>query len=294
MHVKNLFASRTAIRIAMFLSRHLSPAGIRRLSGVIAWWLVLVRGSIYHAIRQNQARVRGLPFNDPSLTSAVRAVLLHQGQVLYDLFRAAIDRPAPMHLDDASWHCLFDAYQSGRGVIVAGAHLSNFDLMMRHFGNRGIPIQLLSLTEPPAGFQMVNALRTGPMFDVTPVSPKALRTAIRRLRAGQVVTTGVDRPVPGQMEAVEFFGAQAQLPVGHIRLALQTNALVLLAWCEWDASDGYHTHIIGPIEMLRSGDTQHDVALNARRVLALLEPAIARHPDQWLMFVPVWPLHELP
>jgi lauroyl/myristoyl acyltransferase len=42
------------------------------------------------------------------------------------------------------------------------------------------------------------------------------------------------------------------------------------------------------MEMIRTGDLQSDVQLNIRRVLVQVEAFIARHPEQWMMFVPVW------
>jgi len=43
------------------------------------------------------------------------------------------------------------------------------------------------------------------------------------------------------------------------------------------------------MDMIRTGDRHKDRLLNARRVIAILEGFIRDHPDQWMMFVPVWP-----
>jgi len=39
---------------------------------------------------------------------------------------------------------------------------------------------------------------------------------------------------------------------------------------------------------VQTGDREHDVAVNLRRVLTELEGLIRQHPEQWMMFVPVW------
>jgi lauroyl/myristoyl acyltransferase len=44
-----------------------------------------------------------------------------------------------------------------------------------------------------------------------------------------------------------------------------------------------------PLEMLRTGERAEDIRLNMRRVLDALEAIIRRWPEQWQMFVPVWP-----
>jgi lauroyl/myristoyl acyltransferase len=43
------------------------------------------------------------------------------------------------------------------------------------------------------------------------------------------------------------------------------------------------------MEMIRTGNREEEVRLNMRRVLDTLEQLIRRWPEQWQMFVPVWP-----
>jgi len=44
--------------------------------------------------------------------------------------------------------------------------------------------------------------------------------------------------------------------------------------------------------METTGDRAQDVRHNVRRVLAIIEEMIRQAPDQWLMFVPVWPENQ--
>ena len=48
-------------------------------------------------------------------------------------------------------------------------------------------------------------------------------------------------------------------------------------------------HLEPPIEMTRTGDKDEDLRLNMQRVLGGLEAIIRSWPEQWQMFVPVWP-----
>lgn len=285
---KAVTSSRAAIRTARWLAQHVPPSVASGLGSAVGRWLTVAGGRMYSAIRANQAQVRGLPLDDPSLDQAVIAVLRHAGQVYYDLFRQAFELH-PMALTPRAAANLQTAIQSGRGLLLVGAHLSNFDLGIRYITSRQIPIQLLSLTEPTGGFQLMNALRANPLCEVTPVSQTALRKAIQRLRAGGIVATGVDRPVPGQLEMLPFFGRPAPLPVGHIRLAMKTNSQVMAMWCEWTPKRGYLLHA-GPLMDMEYPPLPSDeqVRHNAVRVLRVLETAIARRPEQWLMFIPVW------
>jgi len=40
--------------------------------------------------------------------------------------------------------------------------------------------------------------------------------------------------------------------------------------------------------MTRTGDRQRDVLINTRRLAVVLEEHVRAHPDQWMMFHPVW------
>jgi KDO2-lipid IV(A) lauroyltransferase len=167
--------------------------------------------------------------------------------------------------------------------------MSNFDLLGLSMGVQGLPIQVLSLANPQAGFHLLNYLRATAGFEVTPITPESLRAAIRRLKSGGIVLTGVDRPIPEDRELVEFFGRPAYLPVGPVRLALMTGALVIMASCYYEPDEGYGLKVTGPLEMIRTGDRKRDLMTNVRRVVDILEQHVRARPEQWMMFHPVWP-----
>jgi lauroyl/myristoyl acyltransferase len=48
-------------------------------------------------------------------------------------------------------------------------------------------------------------------------------------------------------------------------------------------------HFEEPMEMIRTGDRGKDVQVNMRNVLDALEAIIRQWPEQWQMYVPVWP-----
>ena len=54
-------------------------------------------------------------------------------------------------------------------------------------------------------------------------------------------------------------------------------------------TEKWFLHMDPPLEMVRTGERAEDVRLNMRQVLDALEVVIRRWPEQWQMFVPVWP-----
>jgi len=107
------------------------------------------------------------------------------------------------------------------------------------------------------------------------------------LREGEGVITGVDRPIGEGDAPVEFFGATAHLPVGYMRMVLRANCVVMTGTCFYEEGE-YHAVVNPHWEPVQTGDREHDIAVNLRRVLTELEGLIRQHPEQWMMFVPVW------
>jgi len=132
-------------------------------------------------------------------------------------------------------------------------------------------------------------MRTRTGVQCASINVPALREAIKRLRAGGIVLTGVDRPIGDEEEWVEFFGRPAPLPTGHVRLALKTDAIIFVARAYRDTQRGKVVQLSPPLEMVHSGDVDEDLRVNMRRVTAWLEEFIRAQPEQWGMFVPVWP-----
>ena len=181
------------------------------------------------------------------------------------------------------------AASTGRGLFVLGSHMSAFDLCGIAFAEWApAPVQALSLADPPAGFEFVNRLRSKGRGTITPISPETLREAMQRLRSGGVVLTGVDRPIPNGNERVTFFGQPAYLPTGYIRIPLKTDCLVMTMAFRYVG--GHYEILANPqMEMVRTGDREHDARVNVQRVLSQIEGFVRMAPDQWMVFTPVWP-----
>ena len=67
-------------------------------------------------------------------------------------------------------------------------------------------------------------------LEILPATIANIRQLIRRLQAGEMVITGVDRPTSDLKYHPVFFGRPAQLPTHYIYLALKAHVpIVLLA-----------------------------------------------------------------
>ncbi len=287
--------SRYGVALALFLARSLPPrAGYwvgRRLANLI---YAFRRSALVQAVRVNQYVVSGGTLRGQALEARVRQVLHHGARCAYDFYHN-LNNPQGVRrlvrLDPACYDLIERSQhpQPGQGVLMVGPHLSNFDLGMQAFAWEGIDAQVLTIAQTTSGYEWQNRIRSVGKLKVTPISPASLLQAMHRLRQGGVVVTGVERPVPGKKETLTFFGRPALLPVGHVRMAMETGVPIQVVSCHMDEEGIYHLSLSEPIPMQRTGDRKADIRANAQRVLAVIEELIRRTPEQWLMYYPVWP-----
>jgi KDO2-lipid IV(A) lauroyltransferase len=137
-------------------------------------------------------------------------------------------------------------------------------------------------------FDLVRRQRESVGLQLHPAEPGALGALTAALRRGAVVALVADRDVSGSGQPVEFFGAPARLPTGAVLLGLRTGAplVPMFAYRLHDARlfvSARPAVILTRTRALRD-DLQQGVHVLAR----LLEEGIARAPEQWVVFEPIW------
>ena len=291
--LKDITSKPAIIRLAMLTSQHVPPSIGHRVSWLASGVVSRLRPTIYEIARANLSQVLGPGVQPSTLEETVRRVFYTTIRGYYDLFRTLHlprpERSSLVDLPEQARSILRSLWNREGGSVMVFAHLGNFDLGGQALGTYLPETQLLTLPDPPAGFEFTNKLRQLSGIKVTPLSSSALRQAIKLLRRGGVVSLAGDRPVSELDEPVSFFGQPARLPSGHVRLALKTGAVIVIAYCILSESGRYIMQLEPPLEMIRTGDRDEEFRLNMRRVLDALEAIIRRWPDQWQMFVPVWP-----
>ena len=295
MGTKAFFTRGWPTRLSFYLGKSLPPGGGRFLAATMARLAMMIKPDLYWSARANLRHVLGDGGSEQDLDRRLYRLFFNAARGYYELFHnVGREEPdlsrfdPPVYLTEEARHYATEALNSGRGAFVIGCHTGNFDLAIVAFAQYlSVPPQFLSLADPPPGFELFNRLRQKTGALLTPISPETLRQAMRRLHEGGVVVTGVDRPTGDGDEPVEFFGATAYLPTGYIRLPIRTRSLVITLATFYE--DGaYWIHANPPMEMVRTGDRQRDMEVNLRRVLDDIEAFIRSHPEQWMMFMPVW------
>jgi lauroyl/myristoyl acyltransferase len=294
MNLQNFVSTSQTTQVAMSLSRVIPEWLGDRLFWMLAGLVALTRPAPFRIVRDNLEQVLGPGVDGQALDRTARHAIYMVLHTSYDLYRAMRlpqeERTASVEFPEQSREAVQTLSNRERGSLLVFPHLGSFDLGGQAVAARVPDIQVISLPDPPAGFQLANKLRRQSGATVTPLNPAALRQAIRLLRRGGVVSIAGDRPVSNLDEPVPFFGIPARVPSGHVRLALKTDSVVVVTYCVFvPETHRYTIYFDPPLEMIRTGDHEEEVQVNMRRVLDSLEAVIRRWPEQWQMFVPVWP-----
>jgi lauroyl/myristoyl acyltransferase len=295
MDTRKIISQGWPVRLALRVGKYLPLWGAGLAARLGAWFIMLLKPDLYQHARANLRHVLPADSSEKELKQILYKLFYNTPRRYYELFhnfgrgrtRASEFNP-PVYITEQTKTYVQQAVDAGRGLFVLACHTSNFDfggIALSQF--MPIPLKVLSLADPSTDMEIFNDLRSRCGVDMTPISAQALRDVMGILRDGGAATTGPDYPIGEGDEIVEFFGEQALLPARYIRIPLRTRSLVLVVAIHYE--DGaYWVMSSPPIEMERTGDRKQDEAHNLRRVLSHVEDFIRQHPEEWMMFVPVW------
>ena len=171
------------VKLGLVLGHYLPRRAGYGIARSIAWYISLRKSPTFHTVQSNFRQILGPDVSQDTLDDLAFKLYLQAGKCYYDFFHAVGKSPADLKrmvtIPAATIRMIKNEYARGQGVLILGMHMSNFDLAGLAVAAHGLPIQLLSLAEPPPGFVLFNELRAAGGFEITPITPDALRLAIR-------------------------------------------------------------------------------------------------------------------
>ena len=173
----------------------------------------------------------------------------------------------------------------GRGVLVATAHLGNWEFSAFAHALMTEPMSIVVRPlDNPLLDELATQYRTLSGNRVLGRGRNFLRPLVEALRANQAAGILVDQNVTADRGVfVDFFGRKACVDAGFARLASRTGAAVIPGYALWsEAEQRYVLHFEPEIPM--TGDALADT----QEVHARLEAAIRRAPEQWLWIHRRW------
>ncbi|MBF0485684.1 MAG: mitochondrial fission ELM1 family protein [Candidatus Omnitrophica bacterium] len=183
------------------------------------------------------------------------------------------------------------AIKKGKGVIFLSMHFGNWELSNLVGSMMGHPYNMVAndLEHINRVADFLNSLRRSAGCNI--INPGiGGREIIKRLKANEIVTLVVDQggkdgiPVP-------FFGEDASMSTGAVRLALKYDAAILLVNI-YRLPHGKHVLTALPFELTRSADVEKDVQMNLKRMTGVYERWIDEHPYEYIWSYKTWKLSK--
>ncbi len=233
------------------------------------------------------------PQADPArIEQVAREIFRNQARNYYDLFRVAslsdsqIERLVTVH----GLEHIDEALVAGKGLIAVTAHFGNLDVVAQAFALHKYPITVVAEhLKPERLYQYVVSLRASKGIKIIPID-SFLRPIFRALRNNEVVGLAADRNLTETGTLIDLFGAPALLPDGHVQLALRTGAKLGVFFSLRRPDNTYEAFVEPALELENTGNLEQDTRAGMARLVAVMERYIGQHPEQWVMFQPVWKL----
>ena len=281
------------LRVAYLLLARLPPRFLYGIAHIVGDWAYLTRTPARRAVIKNMRQVMGPDASEREVRRTAREVFRNATRYYADLItlpRMDLQAFSEERLELEGVEYLEEAQASGRGAVMVGVHFGNPEMAVQGLSAAGIYLYVLSEPlSPPALSDFTHWLRSHHGQEYRTVSFGAIKEGLRRLKQGNILAVLVDRDVGGTGVPIEFFGAEASIPVGAIDIALRTGADLIPAWA-WRI-DGYRfrAHVGPPLEVVRTGDFDEDVRENTRRLLQIFEGRLRRDPGQWAVLESIRP-----
>ncbi|WP_376693639.1 lysophospholipid acyltransferase family protein [Wenzhouxiangella sp. EGI_FJ10409] len=178
------------------------------------------------------------------------------------------------------WESVARAARQGKGILMVGAHIGNWEILPLWLSLRG-PITALYKAPRQAGFdQRVTQSRERFGARLVASGSPAMRRLIAGLRRGETIGLLADQqPKQGEGVFVDFFGRPALTMTLVNRLARRTGCAVIFASAErLPAARGWHLRFEPADEAIADERPTDGIAVMHR----WLEREIRRNPAQYL------------
>src|SRR5574338_1544355 len=165
--LQQIINSTKGLRLVSALARMAPPGAGRLLARLIADQMSARKGSpVVRAVRSNQWVARGGTLGGQALDQAVRDTFRQSARCIFDLYHNVQDPDAAgklIVLDRTAERLVGRTEFEDCGLIVAGLHLSNFDLCLQWMCKQRMQAMELTIPQPKGGRRLAleKRLQTG-------------------------------------------------------------------------------------------------------------------------------------
>jgi KDO2-lipid IV(A) lauroyltransferase len=179
------------------------------------------------------------------------------------------------------WDGVESRLARGRGLILVGGHIGNWELAGAALAARGLMLDVVARHMANKLFDRYLA-RTREQLGMRVVfDEEAVRRVPRTLRSGGVVAFLVDQAALGLASTwVPFFGRDAKTPRGPAVFSLRLQTPIVFGAAIRTPSNRYRL-VLEPVDVDTTGDRESDVDRIVAAYTAVLERWVRRVPEQY-------------
>jgi len=180
----------------------------------------------------------------------------------------------------------------GKGILYLTGHFSAWELLPTAHALHGYPLSFVTrpLDNAPLEAYLHKARESAGNHVI--YKKHSMRMMLETLKAGGAVGILMDQNTnPQEGIFADFFGFPALTSTSVALLALRTDATVLPGYLSPRQEGRYSIKFLSPVELIRTGDTARDIAVNTRKFNEILEDIIREQPETWLWGHRRWSYH---
>lgn len=184
-------------------------------------------------------------------------------------------------------HYIDEAFKKKKGVILLGVHAGSWELSSIICASLGFPFSLFVRNQRyPKLERLLNQYRLQKGCKIIQ-RQNQVRQLIQALKNNEALGMTADQGGKTGV-IVKFFGREASMPTGAVRLALKYDSVILTT---------FHTRIKGPyiktiiepaFNLQRTGNLEKDIHDNVQAITHIFERYIEKYPKDYLWTYKIW------
>ncbi|MBN2460409.1 MAG: lysophospholipid acyltransferase family protein [Candidatus Cloacimonetes bacterium] len=213
------------------------------------------------------------------VVTILRKMYRHFGKMTAELFFADNEK-LMQKFEFRGDYNMWEALAQQRGVILATAHLGNWELAGRFLAQHFQVAAIYKRLHNQFFDRFTYDIRK--RYNVTPINKKkALLQTVKCLRENFVVTILIDQYAGKKGIKVDFMGFPASTYVGAAKLAIRTGAPVVVGVAVRTSDNKHLIMLEKPIYPQAYSDSQEDVKKLLQVISSNIEKYVYNYPEQW-------------
>ncbi len=226
----------------------------------------------------------------PERKEIVRGLFINFALSLVELLRLSVVTTSyfEKYIEFEGRRHIEDAVKKAKGLIFLAVHFGSWELSNIICVKLGLTYKVIAREQKRYSKlnELLNSYRQA-LGTVVVTRGITTREIVKSLHNNEVVGMVADQ---GGRDGclVDFFGKDASMPTGAIRLALKLDAPVLLAFIVRKHGPFHQVIIKSELELVKTGDLEQDTLVNLKQVVKTAEEVISNHPEQYMWFYKIW------